>query len=116
MDVSYFDDSVSTSSGPIQFDFRTFLVTIGLVGIGLISIYSATYDAGASAIFKSQLVYAIGGLAAMLAIAFVPQRCLGQVALGTGLARHLFGLDGLRVVNVAIPDMAVSSAAVVDEH
>jgi rod shape determining protein RodA len=75
MDASFFDDSIDTvSSGPIQFDFRTFLVTIGLVGIGLISIYSATYDSGASAIFKSQLVFAIGGLVAMLSVAFLPER------------------------------------------
>ena len=62
MDASFFDDTLGSSSSSIQFDFRTFLATVGLVAIGLISIYSATYDAGASAIFKSQLYYAIGGL------------------------------------------------------
>jgi rod shape determining protein RodA len=96
MDVSYFDDSVGTTSGPIQFDFRTFLVTIGLVGIGLISIYSATYDSGASAIFKSQLVYAVGGLVAMLSIAFLPQR---WIRLST---YPLYGLGLLLLVAVLV--------------
>ena len=37
------------------FDFKTFLVTLALAGIGLISVYSATYDAGAASIFQRQL-------------------------------------------------------------
>lgn len=75
MSTTFYDDAVETSSAaPIQFDFRTLLVTVGLVAIGLISIYSATYESGASSTFTSQLVFAIGGLVAMLTIAFVPER------------------------------------------
>jgi rod shape determining protein RodA len=49
----------------------------------LISIYSATHDPnvgsgaeGASGTFTSQLIFAIGGLVAMLSIAFVPERLI----------------------------------------
>ncbi len=91
-----YDDSLrSTDSGTsFRFDFRTFLVTVALVAIGLISIYSATHDpnagpdAGPSATFISQLVFAIGGLAAMISIAFLPERL---VRLGT-VPLYVFGL------------------------
>jgi rod shape determining protein RodA len=76
MSSSYYDDSFVTTSPSIPFDFRTFLVTISLVAVGLISIYSATYESGASSIFTSQLVYAVGGVFVMLAIAFAPERWL----------------------------------------
>lgn len=58
----------------LTFDFRTLLVTVALVAIGLISLYSATYDAGASEMFKSQLTFAVLGLVVMLAVAFLPER------------------------------------------
>jgi hypothetical protein len=44
-------------------------------------------------------------------VAMVPMRCLGQIALGTSLARQLFGLANLTVVNVAVPDPAVGLPA-----
>jgi rod shape determining protein RodA len=97
MDASFFDDSYSsTSSGPIQFDFRTFVVTIGLVAIGLISIYSATYEAGASAIFTSQLYYAIGGMIVMLTVAFLPERWIRLSTL------PLYGLGLLLLAAVLV--------------
>ncbi|MDB5034462.1 MAG: hypothetical protein JWQ98_1703 [Chlorobi bacterium] len=75
MDTYYYDEAIDTSSSSsIKFDFRTFLVTVGLVAVGLISIYSATYESGASAIFTSQLVFAIAGVITMIAIAFLPER------------------------------------------
>jgi hypothetical protein len=37
-------------------------------------------------------------------ISMVPMRCVGPVGLGTVLARRLFPLSDLEVVNVAIPD------------
>src|SRR5437763_1984263 len=88
MDASLFSESYDSAPGPISFDFRTFLVAIGLVAVGLISIYSASYDTGASTIFTSQLVYAIGGLVVMLAIAFAPIRWIRWSAIplfGAGL-------------------------------
>lgn len=44
-------------------------------------------------------------------IAMVPMRCLGQIALGSSLARDLFGLPNFEIVNVAIPDPAVGLPA-----
>lgn len=76
MDTFIFGGKDATSQGAIRFDFRTFLVTVALVAVGLISIYSATYEAGASAFFTQQLIFALGGLIAMLSIAFIPERWL----------------------------------------
>ena len=44
-------------------------------------------------------------------VAMVPMRCLGQIALGTTLARQLYPLPGLGVINVAVPDPAVGIPA-----
>jgi hypothetical protein len=44
-------------------------------------------------------------------VALIPMRCLGQIALGTGLARQLYRLPNFSVVNVAIPDPAVGVSA-----
>jgi len=94
MATTLFDDTPnSSSSGSIQFDFRTFLVTVALVALGLISIYSATYDSGASAIFQSQLMYAVAGLIVMLATAFVPERWIRLAPFPLyGLGMLLLGL------------------------
>lgn len=100
METSYFDDSIESSisngSGLLSFDFRTFLVAISLVAMGLISIYSATYEAGASATFKSQLIFAIGGVVMMLAIAFLPERLVRLATVPT----YVFGLVLLAAVLV----------------
>lgn len=63
-----------SDGGVLTFDFRTFLVTVALAAIGLISLYSATYEQGASAMFTSQLIFAIMGLGVMLGVAFLPER------------------------------------------
>ncbi len=96
MSTPYFTEPIDTRSSSIPFDFKTFLVTAGLVGIGLISIYSATYDSGASSMFTSQLVFGVAGLFAMTAIAFVPIRL---IRLST-LPLYLFGLGLLALVLV----------------
>ena len=58
------------------FDFKTFLVTLALAGIGLISVYSATYDAGAASIFQRQLSWAAIGLVAMIVTAILPLKTI----------------------------------------
>lgn len=63
-----------------RFDYRTALCTLALVSIGLISIYSATYDAGLSTIAMRQLIWVSGGVLIMLAVSFVPSRFLQFVA------------------------------------
>lgn len=49
-------------------------------------------------------------------IAFVPQRCLGQVALGSDLVRQLYDLRDLAVVNVAVPDTRIGASLIVSRH
>ena len=39
------------------FDFKGLLICLALVGIGLLSVYSATYDVGAAASFEKQAVW-----------------------------------------------------------
>ncbi len=56
------------------FDWATFLVTVLLVGAGLISIYSATFDSGMNIYFYKQLTYAGVGAIAMFILMFVPER------------------------------------------
>ena len=73
----------SEGSGEFTFDFRTFLVTVALVAIGLISLYSATYVEGASSLFTSQLTFALLGLVTMLVIAFLPDRWIRVAAWPT---------------------------------
>jgi len=65
------------------FDLRVFLATLALVVIGLVSIYSATYDARASEIFWRQLTWSGIGLVAFLLVTFLPLRTIQYVALGT---------------------------------
>jgi rod shape determining protein RodA len=97
MSTTFYDDAFETSgSRSILFDFRTFMVTIGLVAMGLISIYSATNGAGQEGHFTSQLVYAIGGLFVMLAIAFAPERWIRLSAF------PLYGFGLLLLVAVLV--------------
>lgn len=63
------------------FDFKTFLVTLALVGIGLISVYSATYDAGAGAIFQRQLLWSGIGLLGMIIAMVVPLKTIARLGL-----------------------------------
>ncbi len=62
------------------FDLSTFLLAISLIAIGLISIYSATFDAEASVIFQRQASYALLGLFMLAVVVFVPERFLYRSA------------------------------------
>lgn len=44
-------------------------------------------------------------------VSLVPMRCLGPITVGTALGRRLFGLGGLDVVSVAVPDAATGLPA-----
>ena len=59
-----------------HFDFRTAGITFALVFIGVISVYSATYDAKASEIFHKQLIWVAVGTLAFFVVAFIPYRFL----------------------------------------
>ncbi len=63
------------------FDFRLAVVAIVLVVIGLVSIFSATYDAGASRYFHYQIYWGIAGVAGMLFMMFMPNRMLERLAI-----------------------------------
>jgi rod shape determining protein RodA len=63
------------------FDFKTFLIVLALTGIGLVSIYSATYDARAGAIFERQVTFAIVGFFIMMGVALLPLRTLQRLSL-----------------------------------
>jgi rod shape determining protein RodA len=58
------------------FDYRTFLTVAGLTLIGIVSVYSATYDARASDIFYRQLLWAGVGAGAVIFITILPFRFL----------------------------------------
>jgi rod shape determining protein RodA len=63
------------------FDRTTFLTVMGLVCIGLLSIYSATFDAYEGRDFYRQLLWAVIGLLSMLTMMMLPLRWLQRSAL-----------------------------------
>ena len=63
------------------FDYRGLLICLGLVGVGLLSVYSATYDVGAAAAFEKQLMWAGLGLLALVVAAFFPLKTLQRISL-----------------------------------
>ncbi|HWP82387.1 MAG TPA: rod shape-determining protein RodA [Bacteroidota bacterium] len=62
------------------FEFKTLFLCLALVAIGLISVYSATYDAGATTTFYKQSMWAIAGFVAMAIAAFVPLKIIQRIA------------------------------------
>ena len=83
------------------FDFPTILAMLSLIAIGLISIYSATYDAHMSKFFEKQLTFALIGLAAMCTVIFVPQHWL-KVSTPA-----LYSISLLLLVLVLIPGLGL---------
>ncbi|MBX2992357.1 MAG: rod shape-determining protein RodA [Bacteroidetes bacterium] len=63
-----------------RIDIRTVAATGGLVVIGLISIYSATYDAKMSELYMRQLVSAGIGVVALVVAALTPLRTLQRIS------------------------------------
>jgi rod shape determining protein RodA len=62
-------------------DFKIALTTLALLGIGIISIYSATYDAKASETFYRQLLWVGVGTLVLICTAFIPFRILQLVSI-----------------------------------
>jgi rod shape determining protein RodA len=77
-------------------DTKTVGTTIALVVIGLVSIYSATYDAGASAYFFRQIWWAVAGLVLMASIIVMPFRMLQM------LSYPIYALSILMLVGVMV--------------
>ena len=57
-------------------DFKTAFIALALVTIGIVSVYSATYDARAAEIFHKQVIWVGVSIIALAAVAFVPFRLL----------------------------------------
>jgi len=57
-------------------DYITLLTVLLLLVIGIVSVYSATYDAGASMYFHRQVIWACAGVLIMFSIMLVPFRML----------------------------------------
>lgn len=62
------------------FDYKAFLICVALVGLGLLSVYSATFDVGAASAFEKQVVWAGIGLLGMLVAVFFPIQALHRIA------------------------------------
>ncbi len=62
------------------FDFPTILAMLSLIAIGLISIYSATYEPKMSSFFVKQLVFAGVGVGLMVGCIFLPTHWIRSVA------------------------------------
>lgn len=62
------------------FDLKTFAIAAALVVIGLVSIYSATFDARASAIFYKQLTWSGVGVLVLLFALLLPFRVLQAIS------------------------------------
>ena len=62
-------------------DFRIFLISGLLIAIGLLSIYSATYDSGTSIFFYKQLTFVALGLVIMVLIIFIPEKWIKSYSL-----------------------------------
>jgi len=63
------------------FDYKALLICLGLVAVGLLSVYSATYDVGAAAAFEKQLVWTGIGLIALVTAAIFPLKTLQRISL-----------------------------------
>ena len=86
------------------FDYRTLLPALLLLAIGLLSVYSATFDARQQEIFYRQLGFAAAGIAVLLVLAFLPFRLLQLLSLPA------YGFSMLTLVSVLIVGHTVSGS------
>lgn len=83
------------------FDFPAMLAMLALVAIGLIAIYSATYEAEMSKFFVKQLVFAGIGLTSMIGMVFLPERWLRAVTPA------MYGVAILLLIAVLVPGLGL---------
>jgi rod shape determining protein RodA len=83
-------------------DFVTLFIVLTLTTIGIASVYSATYDAGASAFFRRQVIWAGIGFLLMISIALMQFRTLQFLSL------PLYGFSLLFLVAVLIAGKTVA--------
>lgn len=88
------DERVNIGSRVKEYDLGLLLITISLIGIGLLLIYSAGHAKGDISHFNRQLIISIAGIIIMIALAFIPPRVF------YALAYVLFGLSVLLLIMV----------------
>lgn len=87
-----------------KIDFATLGITFALLIVGLFSMYSATYDAGASAYFERYTIWILSGLLLMASVAFIPFRTLQLFSF------PVYGLSILFLVLVLILGKTVAGS------
>lgn len=85
-------------------DFKTIAPVFLLLLVGVASVYSATYDAGASVYFNRQLIWAGIGFALMITIMFIPFRTLQM------LSYPAYGLSVIFLIVVLIMGKIVAGS------
>lgn len=85
-------------------DYKIISPVILLLLIGVASVYSATYDAGASIYFNRQLIWAGIGFLLMIAIMFIPFRTIQL------LSYPIYGLSIILLIIVLIGGKIVSGS------
>ncbi|NQW29794.1 MAG: rod shape-determining protein RodA [Ignavibacteria bacterium] len=78
-------------------DWGLLLAVVGVLGMGLISIYSATYETGASSFFTRQLWYSVVGIVVAVGLFFVPERWMNQLSI------PMYGVGIIMLVAVLTP-------------
>jgi rod shape determining protein RodA len=73
-----------------HFDLQIGISTLALSIIGIVSIYSATYDAHAASYFYRQLIFVGIGTVGMLMLTFLPFRTLQSISLPAYIASLAF--------------------------
>ena len=84
---SYYEESSSEEFTPAQpfnanavMDWAVILVTALLLSLGLISIYSATYDAGMSEYFTKQAIFGLIGIIVLVGVMLLPEKWLYRLS------------------------------------
>lgn len=85
-------------------DFKTIAPVTLLLLLGIASVYSATYDVGASIYFNRQLIWAGGGFILMITIMLIPIRTLQL------LSYPLYGISVLLLIIVLIAGKIVAGS------
>ena len=63
-----------------RFDMTTFIVTLLIIGTGLLAIYSATFSNEVNAgYFGKQFIFAIVGIVLIVGISYIPPKSLTKI-------------------------------------
>ncbi len=100
--ASLYDDTEPLRSSQLDaYDLPTITAMIALVGVGLISIYSATYQTPMVTYFTKQLTFSLVGMGIFLVVLFAP------IHLVRASIPLLYGLAIMLLVAVLVPGIGV---------